>query len=348
MPAVLREAVSAAPLTRRASSAFSACALALATLPSALASPVMAQGLLQSLFGFGSTPPPRPSLQTYTPMRPLQPFGAPGSSPSGRGSGFESGGGSFRTVCVRMCDGYYWPISHGVGRSRFSQDAAQCQSSCSGEARLFYGPSSGSADDLVDLGGRSYAQIPNAFKYRKALSPSCACKPAPWSEAELARHQRYAAADAARAAALAATQVPAQLSAQGPAQGSGSKVTQAGKTAPAVASPALPAAASAAASIVQAPAPGTAAPSQTAEAAKAEVAPVAPAVPPVARPAAPSIARPTSIAGTPRAPQRMGVGAPPPQPPVKLANKPSSGSAGTPVYSHELGRFVFPGQRQYN
>jgi hypothetical protein len=45
---------------------------------------------------------------------------------------------------------------------------------------------------MVDLSGRSYASLPNAFRYRKALVEGCSCKPAPWSVEEAARHQGYA------------------------------------------------------------------------------------------------------------------------------------------------------------
>jgi hypothetical protein len=107
--------------------------------------------------------------------------------------------GSYRTVCVRTCDGYYWPVSHAVSRERFSADAKRCQSSCAGEARLFY-QHRGSSDprELVDLEGKSYTQLKNAFLYRTTLINGCGCRPAPWSAAESYRHHRYAAAEAVK------------------------------------------------------------------------------------------------------------------------------------------------------
>ena len=190
-----------------------AVAMAVAALSGA-PSPTSAQGLLQSLFGFGGSQPPRLPPNAYFPQRPTVPFASPYSSRSGAGSGFdrEGGGGSYRTICVRMCDGYYWPISHGVSRSRFGRDAQACRSSCGSDARLFYAPGNGSAQDMVDLTGRAYSQIPNAFRYRKALSSSCGCKPAPWSDTELARHQRYAA-EASQAATVAAAGASADVAA---------------------------------------------------------------------------------------------------------------------------------------
>lgn len=102
-------------------------------------------------------------------------------------------GQRFRTVCVRICDGYYWPISFSTTRGQFYRDEAQCQSSCGGEARLFYHPNPGGGmADAVDQTGRAYTQLATAFLYRRKRIDGCACRPAPWSEAELARHRQYA------------------------------------------------------------------------------------------------------------------------------------------------------------
>lgn len=100
---------------------------------------------------------------------------------------------SFRTVCVRMCDGFYWPVSFAAPRSRFYRDANACSSSCTSEAKLFHFPSKGAQiDDAVDLSGRVYSRLPTAFRYRKALVKGCACKADPWSEIEKDRHRNYA------------------------------------------------------------------------------------------------------------------------------------------------------------
>ena len=45
---------------------------------------------------------------------------------------------------------------------------------------------------MVDLTGLAYSALPNAFKYRQTLVPSCRCRPQPWSETELQRHRAYA------------------------------------------------------------------------------------------------------------------------------------------------------------
>src|SRR5581483_123613 len=107
--------------------------------------------------------------------------------------------GAYRTVCVRLCDGYYFPISFAVTPERFAHDRGVCESSCSGQGRLFVQRSlDGSADDMADLQGRPYRQLPTAFRYRSEYVPSCKCQPHPWEAASLDRHRAYALAAAAR------------------------------------------------------------------------------------------------------------------------------------------------------
>lgn len=99
---------------------------------------------------------------------------------------------TFRTVCVRLCDGSYFPISFATTRDRFKADAAKCKSSCGSPAKLFVGPPDGAADDLVDVRGSQYADLPNAFKYRTSYDASCTCKAQPWEAAEIERHRQLA------------------------------------------------------------------------------------------------------------------------------------------------------------
>ena len=39
---------------------------------------------------------------------------------------FRAGGGTYRTLCVRTCDGYYFPISFKVTRAKFNTDSIAC------------------------------------------------------------------------------------------------------------------------------------------------------------------------------------------------------------------------------
>src|SRR5262245_59968888 len=87
---------------------------------------------------------------------------------------------TYRTLCVRLCDGFYFPISFAVPASSLARDAEQCRASCGTEARLFYHPNpGGSVESMFDLSGRAYAALPTAFTYRKALVAGCRCRPDP-------------------------------------------------------------------------------------------------------------------------------------------------------------------------
>ncbi|RZS83644.1 uncharacterized protein DUF2865 [Phyllobacterium myrsinacearum] len=88
-------------------------------------------------------------------------------------------GGQYQTLCVRTCDGYYFPISYATGAENFGRDEAQCQAQCPG-AKLFYHSTTGeTVDQMISLRGQAYTDMPNAFKFRKAGAngtPQCSCQ----------------------------------------------------------------------------------------------------------------------------------------------------------------------------
>lgn len=100
---------------------------------------------------------------------------------------------TYRTVCVRLCDGYYWPISFATSPESFAGDAATCQRSCNAPARLFVYRNPGQQpEDMVDLSGRPYARLDTAFRYRTTYDAACQCRAEPWSQEAQDRHRMYA------------------------------------------------------------------------------------------------------------------------------------------------------------
>jgi len=89
--------------------------------------------------------------------------------------------GTYRTWCVRSCDGYYFPVSFSTTRDRFAADEEACREMCpAAEPRLFAHAAKGETpQDMVALDGTAYASLPVAFKYREALDQSCSCGGAP-------------------------------------------------------------------------------------------------------------------------------------------------------------------------
>jgi hypothetical protein len=108
--------------------------------------------------------------------------GAPGGSGD---LGPQSG--TFRTVCVRTCDGYYFPISFATVPGRFPDDEKTCKALCPAtDAALFsYRNPGEDMSQAVSINGQPYSALPNAFHYRQVFNPSCACKAAgeTWSDA---------------------------------------------------------------------------------------------------------------------------------------------------------------------
>ena len=103
--------------------------------------------------------------------------------------------GTVRTMCVRLCDGYYWPVSFSTTPGRFQRDAGVCQNSCAMPARLFvYGNPGQDLADMKDLKGARYSRLPAASQFKMSYNPNCSCKAQPWQQASKTRHQMYALA----------------------------------------------------------------------------------------------------------------------------------------------------------
>src|SRR5271165_5471702 len=87
-------------------------------------------------------------------------------------------GGTFRTLCVRTCDGYYFPISYSTVPGKFAEDEALCRRLCPAtEVALFSHRNPG--EDVIraiSISGKLYSELPTAFSYRKAFNPACSCR----------------------------------------------------------------------------------------------------------------------------------------------------------------------------
>lgn len=96
-------------------------------------------------------------------------------------------GSGFRTVCVRTCDGFYFPISYSTSQEHFREDEKTCQRMCpAAEVVLFSHRNPGEdMNQASSLGGQPYTALPNAFRYRTEFNAQCVCKRPgqSWSEA---------------------------------------------------------------------------------------------------------------------------------------------------------------------
>ncbi|OAP37572.1 DUF2865 domain-containing protein [Sinorhizobium americanum] len=77
--------------------------------------------------------------------------------------------GGFRTMCVRTCDGAFFPISSNATPADFERDAELCRARCPGaDTELYYHVlATEESEQMVSAStGRPYRELPNAFAYR--------------------------------------------------------------------------------------------------------------------------------------------------------------------------------------
>nr|WP_246270740.1 DUF2865 domain-containing protein [Hongsoonwoonella zoysiae] len=109
---------------------------------------------------------------------------APGGRPREGEQGLVSarfGSGYYRTLCVRTCDGYYFPVSFRTRKYGFGRDEAICRSMCpAAETALYVHLNPGeSAEDMISLDGIAYAKQENAFAFRSKFVEGCSCQGVP-------------------------------------------------------------------------------------------------------------------------------------------------------------------------
>jgi hypothetical protein len=86
--------------------------------------------------------------------------------------------GTYRTLCVRTCDGYYFPISYSTVPSKFAEDEQICHRQCPAAEVALYSHRNPGEDvsRAVSTSGRLYTDLPTAFSYRKQLNAACNCR----------------------------------------------------------------------------------------------------------------------------------------------------------------------------
>lgn len=127
----------------------------------ALAPAAQAQDFFSALFGGMG--------RARTPYISMPFANEDGSVPVQRGEGRVRYSGGGQAFCVRTCDGRYFPVTASDNASR----AASCESFCpASETKVFYGSS---IDNAAGENGKSYSELPNAFRYRNELVAGCTC-----------------------------------------------------------------------------------------------------------------------------------------------------------------------------
>jgi len=134
------------------------------------------RGFFESLFGiFGPNSNPfsfgqQPRIEQVLPL--------PGEDLTPRGGS--------QAVCVRDCDGGFFPLDLSVTHSDPDQLTGLCQALCPNTAVSVYTRSpSQDISTAVSLDGETpYSDSPNALKFERTFDSTCTCKPAGQSWAE--------------------------------------------------------------------------------------------------------------------------------------------------------------------
>ena len=133
----------------------------------AAAAAAQPRGFLETLFG--GIPPLFGNNVIINPPSPDSIIpGLPGQTASG----------SYRTLCVRTCDGYYFPISYSASQAKFLEDEKTCQRQCPAAEVALYSHHNPGEDinQAVSMNGQPYISLPTAFAYRKEYNSSCSCR----------------------------------------------------------------------------------------------------------------------------------------------------------------------------
>jgi hypothetical protein len=110
----------------------------------------------------------------------------------GDGQDLQELGRSYRTTCVRTCDGYFFPMSYAASLADFERDQKECDARCPGtEMRVFFHEADPNrvlapgADDsaamISTVTGVPYPELPSAYLYKSvdaARPKGCGCNPA--------------------------------------------------------------------------------------------------------------------------------------------------------------------------
>lgn len=119
------------------------------------------RGFFESLFGGEERREPLPQLPPKTDADAVDDEPARGGS---------------QAVCVRTCDGGFFPL--GISARRGKENLVEmCQALCPGaETEVFTRRPDADIKTAASLDGKSYTELPNALKFEKSFVPTCTCR----------------------------------------------------------------------------------------------------------------------------------------------------------------------------
>lgn len=130
--------------------------------------PSQPTNFLSALFGGGRSGPGDVQTEPLNPdaiqEKPLD------ANPS------EARAGS-KAVCVRSCDGSFFPVSYSASSGRLQNLDDMCHALCpNADVSLYTYPATGDIEQAVSMTGARYMDSPTALKFRQSFDSTCSCR----------------------------------------------------------------------------------------------------------------------------------------------------------------------------
>jgi hypothetical protein len=131
--------------------------------------PQAPRNLFEALFGV------QPSPNVPSRQAPLPEVGGPFDDGIPGGIIDDRPRGGSRAVCVRTCDGFFFPVSNAPGGRESLGE--MCQALCPGqETKAFFMSPTGDIEGAVGVDGQPYTSLANAGRYQRSFDPNCGCR----------------------------------------------------------------------------------------------------------------------------------------------------------------------------
>lgn len=132
--------------------------------------PPREKNFFETLFGGGSD-----DQQIHDDEMPVSPDQAP------KAPGDEEGGngklGGSQAICVRSCDGGFFPLNFSARHSNLDQLTELCKALCPNtEVAVYTRNPAHDVSTALSVDGQPYEDLPNALKFTKSVEPNCGCK----------------------------------------------------------------------------------------------------------------------------------------------------------------------------
>ncbi len=147
--------------------------------------------IFEALFGGGA----RPTIEPLNPdaIPPDEQQQMIEKSIEKEKTGVNAHAGSY-AVCVRTCDGSFFPVSYSGAGSRADSLEEVCRSLCpNADVELYSFPFGGTVNEAVSSTGERYVDLPNALKFQQSFDSTCSCrrKGESWAQALAAAEAKY-------------------------------------------------------------------------------------------------------------------------------------------------------------